>query len=63
MTEQKKDMNPLTHTEPVVYPPGQDPVLDVPHDRTAAVDDFQRVLIYSMALAVVFILGAFLITS
>jgi len=63
MTQQQKDMNPLTHTEPIRYPPGQDPVLDVPHNPTAAVDDFKRVLIYSMLLAVAFIAGAYLITS
>lgn len=61
--EEKKNMNPLTHTEPVRYPPGEDPVLDVPHDRDAAVDDFRRVLVLSLILSFVFIVGAYLITS
>lgn len=57
-----RDMNPLTHTEPVRYPPGQDPVLDAPHDKDAAVDDFRRVLVLSLILSVVFIAAAYLIT-
>jgi hypothetical protein len=56
------DMNPLTHTEPVAYPPGKDPVLDVPHDKEAAVDDFKRVLSLSLVLAAVFIGAIFVIT-
>jgi hypothetical protein len=56
------DMNPLTHTEPVAYPPGTDPVLDAPRDKEAAVDDFKRVLILSLILAAVFVGAAFVIT-
>lgn len=61
----KKDrsaMNPLAHPEPVVYPPGTDPILDSPHDKAAAVDDFKRVLVYSLVLAAVFIGAAWIIT-
>lgn len=67
MTDQPKadkhPMAPMSHTEPVAYPPGKDPVLDSPHDREAAVDDFNRVLWYSLALALVFVVSAYIITS
>ena len=63
MSDQKhRDMNPLTHTEPVAYPPGKDPVLDAPHDKDAAVDDFKRVLVLSLILAAVFFGASFVIT-
>jgi len=60
--DKMKEMNPLRHPEPVRYPPGEDPVLDVPHDPEAAVDDFRRVLVLSLILSVVFIAAAYLIT-
>jgi hypothetical protein len=56
-------MAPLSHPEPVRYPPGQDPVLDNPKDANAATDDFHRVLWYSLALALVFVVAAYVITS
>lgn len=58
----RADLNPLLHPEVLVYPPGQDPVLDSPHDKEAAVDDFKRVLTFSLILAAVFIGAAFVIT-
>jgi len=62
MSTDRHDMNPLAHPEPVAYPPGKDPVLDNPRDPNAAVDDFQRVLIYTLALTVVFIVASYLIS-
>jgi hypothetical protein len=55
-------MAPLSHPEPVRYPPGRDPVLDNPKDPEAAVDDFRRVLLYSLALAFVFVLASYVIS-
>ena len=63
MSENHRDMNPLTHTEPVASPPGQDPVLDSPRDKEAATDDFNRVLWYSLALAFAFFVGSYIITK
>ena len=63
MSDKHRDMNPLTHTAPVAYPPGQDPVLDSPHDKDAAVDDFNRVLVLSLILAAVFFGASYVITS
>jgi hypothetical protein len=58
----RSDMNPLAHPEPVAYPPGTDPILDSPRDKEAAIDDFKRVLIYSLVLSAVFIGASWIIT-
>lgn len=65
MTDQQHpphNVNPMTHDEPVKYPAGRDPVLDSPHNKEAAVDDFKRVLVLSLILAAVFMGASFIIT-